>query len=263
MSVELIAHVVVNVEAWALEEPMPRSLLPGPHGVNRVPDVPTYSWVEYGLRRGLPRIMRLFAEHGVRASASMNASIIATHPEVVEAVRDAGWEIVAHGVTQRALTAEADEAGVIERAAELIAEFTGERPRGWLGPGLQESFSTPSLLKRAGFDYVCDWALDDVPTRLETPHGPLVSIPYPLELNDSLLHAIQHYPSDELYLRLVRTLETFEQEEGSKLVTLGLHPHLMGVPHRFPHLSRCIELLRSRSDIAFLSGSEIVDRFAE
>ena len=52
----ILAHIVVNVEHWPFDRPMPRTLLTPPHGKETVPDVPNFSWAEYGLRcRGLQR----------------------------------------------------------------------------------------------------------------------------------------------------------------------------------------------------------------
>ena len=65
----LIAHVVVNIEYWRYDGPMPRAILPAPHGVPSVPDVPNFGWAEYGLRCGLPRILRLTRELGIPVSA--------------------------------------------------------------------------------------------------------------------------------------------------------------------------------------------------
>jgi peptidoglycan/xylan/chitin deacetylase (PgdA/CDA1 family) len=242
---------------------MPRSILPAPHGVVSVPDVPNFGWVEYGLRCGLPRMLELFAANDVRASASMNAAVISEYPEVATAVVAAEWEIIGHGFVQRALTTE-DEAGVIDASIEAIAAFTGTPPRGWLSPGLQETFDTAAILRRAGIDYVCDWILDDLPVWIATSSGPLLAVPYSLELNDSLLHAVQQQPSDELHRRLVDTLRTFDAElsRAPRIVTLGLHPHLLGVPHRFVHLVRCIEMLKERQDAVFLTGSQIADWYS-
>src|ERR1700761_4730406 len=72
----LIVHVVVNVEHWPFDQPMPRKLLPGPHGNDKIPDVPNYSWVEYGMRTGLPRIVRALSDRGLPASTTINASVI-------------------------------------------------------------------------------------------------------------------------------------------------------------------------------------------
>jgi hypothetical protein len=46
----ILVHLVVNVEHWPFDQPMPRTLLTAPHGRETVPDVPNYSWAEYGLR---------------------------------------------------------------------------------------------------------------------------------------------------------------------------------------------------------------------
>jgi peptidoglycan/xylan/chitin deacetylase (PgdA/CDA1 family) len=259
----LIAHVVVNVEYWRFDQPMPRAILTPPHGVRSVPDVPNFGWAEYGLRCGMPRIFDLVRDRGIPVSASMNAGIIDAYPSVAEAVLDAGWEVVAHGVSQSALTAEDDEAAVIAEARSILGEFAGVEPRGWLSPGLQQSFQTAALVRQAGFDYLCDWILDDLPVWLETASGRLVAVPYTLELNDSLLHAVEHHPSDALPRRLRDTLDTFdpELEHGPRIVTIGLHPHLIGVPHRIGHLAVCLDLLRARDDVVFMTGAGIADWF--
>jgi allantoinase len=69
----------------------------------------------------------------------------------------------------------ADEAHAVGKTAELIAGITGKRPRGWLGPGLTETWETPDILKAAGYDYVADWVLDDQPAWLKTKSGPILS----------------------------------------------------------------------------------------
>ena len=59
----LIVHVVMNVEYWPFDKNMPRGILPPPHGKTpEPPDLPNYSWVEYGMRVGLSRLFKLFEE---------------------------------------------------------------------------------------------------------------------------------------------------------------------------------------------------------
>ena len=60
----IIVHVVMNVEYWPFDKNMPRGILPPPHGKSSdPPDLPNFSWVEYGMRVGLPRLMKLFYEN--------------------------------------------------------------------------------------------------------------------------------------------------------------------------------------------------------
>ena len=257
----LIVHIVVNIENWPFDRPMPRKILPGPHGIDKSPDVPNFSWVEYGLRCGFPRIVKALADRNILASAAMNASIIDVYPRCAEAALKAGWEFMGHGFFQRALQFEEDEAGVLDRTLDRISSFTGAAVRGWLGPGLSESDDTPDLLKERNVEYVCDWVIDDLPTWMKTLHGPMIAMPYSFELNDGVIWPVETQPSDEQYKRFCQTLDVFEAElqTGPRVLTLPLHPHCIGVPHRMYHFTRILDILMERSDTVFMTGAQITD----
>lgn len=260
----LIVHVVVNVETWPFDQPMPRKLLSAPHGADAVPDIPNFSWVEYGLRVGMPRLFALFAERRIPVSAFINAGVCDDYPRLAERVGEARWEIVGHGYRQRSLQAEgANEREVIDKSLERLHRFYGVRPRGWLGPGLKETLDTPDHLKAAGIEYVCDWVIDDLPDWMQTRHGPLIAMPYTLELNDSTLYAVQQHPSDAMYRRMLDSLACFGPElaRQPRILTLALHPHLIAVPHRMVHLERMIDTLQARADTLFMTGGAIADWF--
>ena len=109
----VIVNVAVNVEYWPFDQPMPRAILPPPHGIRAVPDVPNFTWVEYGLRVGMKRLLDLCAGLGIRASNLSNAQICTHYPRLAEAMLKADWEFVGHGLYQKALaTVEEDEASV-------------------------------------------------------------------------------------------------------------------------------------------------------
>jgi hypothetical protein len=93
--------------------------------------------------------------------------------------------------------------------------------------------------------------------RRPTPRAPVVT----LELNDSVLWAAHEYPADELYRRVVNTLEFFDQEgtDQPRVLTLALHPHLAGVPHRLPFLAKLLDRLQAREDTAFLRAGAVHD----
>ena len=259
----LIVHLVVNVEHWRFDAPMPRKIITAPHGAESVPDIPNYSWAEYGMRTGMPRILDLFADRGVPASTSINAGVIEAYPACADAMLVAGWEFIGHGMHQKSMQAEEDEAGLIQAALDTLKAFTGVKTRGWLSPGLKETMVTPDLLKAAGVDYVCDWVVDDLPTWMTTAHGPLIAMPYNLEINDSIIYAIEKHASPEMYRRLVDTVAAFEQEleTNARVLPIGLHPHLIAVPHRIGYLERMLDDLQARDDTVFMTGSQIADWF--
>lgn len=163
------------------------------------------------------------------------------------------------------MQSEDNEAALIQAALDKLAAFTGKKTRGWLSPGLKQSLDTPDILKAAGIDYVCDWVLDDLPTWMTTKQGPLMAMPYNLEVNDSIIYAIEKHSSAEMYTRLRDTVACFEREmqDGSpRVLALGLHPHLIGVPHRILYLEKMLDLLMARDDTVFMTGSQIADWYS-
>lgn len=259
----LIVHLVVNVEHWRFEHAMPRKIITAPHGAEKVPDIPNYSWAEYGMRCGMPRILDLLVDRGVPASTSINASVVDAYPECAEAMLEAGWEFIGHGMHQESMQAEEAEAELIQVVLDKLARFTGQKTRGWLSPGLKETADTPDLLKAAGIDYVCDWVVDDLPAWMTTKSGPLIAMPYNLEINDSIIYAVEKHASPEMYRRMADSVVAFEKEfdRNPRVMALGLHPHLIGVPHRIGYLERMVDDLLGRDDTIFMTGSQIADWF--
>lgn len=259
----ILVHVVINVEHWPFEQAMPRTLLTPPHGRSSLPDIPNFSWVDYGMRCGLPRMLQSLRERRLPASASCNASVVDAYPRAAEAMVEAGWEFIGHGMHQKGLHDGADESSLIQAALSKIRQFTGTAPRGWLSPGLRETANTPELLRQAGVDYVCDWCIDDLPDWLHTEQGPLLAVPYSLELNDSVIYAVEKHSSPEMRMRVERSLDLFEkevQQNGQpRVLALGLHPHLMGVPHRFADFEAILDLLMASPEVQFVQGHEIAD----
>jgi allantoinase len=255
----IIVHLVVNVEHWQFEASMPRTIITPPHGKETVPDVPNFSWADYGMRAGLPRIIDAIQSRGLPASTSFNAGVIQAYPRAAQAMHQAGWEFVGHGVHQKTLNHSEGEAGLIRTSLDMIAHFTGQRPKGWLSPGLRESFDTPEYLKQEGIEYVYDWVIDDVPHWMSTKHGPLLAMPYNLEINDSIIYAVEKHSSEEMYHRLAHTLSLFlrESQRRPRVLAIGLHPHLIGVPHRFGSFERMLDLLMSTPEVCFMKGEDI------
>jgi hypothetical protein len=99
---------------------------------------------------------------------------------------------------------------------------------------------------------------------MDTRHGRIVSVPYCFETNDSVIYAVEKHSSDEMTGRLKRTLDCFAKERagGPRILTVPLHPHLMGVPHRFGFLERFLDALVARKDAVFMTGAQIADWFS-
>jgi peptidoglycan/xylan/chitin deacetylase (PgdA/CDA1 family) len=260
----LMVNPVVNIEYWPFDRPMPRGILPPPHGAQiEPPDVPNYSWVEYGLRCGVPRLFEVMGQRGIRATAFINAQCADVYPSLAKATVDAAWELVGHGWFQRSLKQIEDEEGEVRKCLVRLEQLSGKKVRAWFGAGGGETMQTMAyVLKRCGIDFMHDWLLDDLPCWMVTAHGPLLCLPYTWELNDVPIWVVQGQSSDELLKRLEATLAVLEREieRQPRVLTLAMHPHILGVriaPTTLKRLSIC---WRQR-DTVFVTSSEIADWF--
>jgi hypothetical protein len=155
----------------------------------------------------------------------------------------------------------ADEAADIASTTEIIANFSGRRPRGWLGPGLTETWQTPDLLVEAGYEYVCDWVLDDQPVELKTRAGPIISIPYTQECNDVAMMLIQHHRAAEYSDRAIDQFTQLcaDAENSARVMALVVHPYIMGAPHRLAYFRKAVAHIAGSADAALLTGEQILD----
>jgi allantoinase len=257
--------VIVNVEEWDPLQPMPRTVLTPPAGGSPSPDVPNWAWHEYGNRVGFWRILKVFDEFKIPGVLAINGSALAAYPAIVRAAADRNWEFMGHGFTQRNMQKVPNEREDIRKTSEVIKQATGKPPRGWLGPGLTETWETPDLLKEEGYHYVADWVLDDQPVWLKTRGKPIVNLPYTQECNDVAMMLIQHHKASEYFDRANDQFEQiYADAEGSaRVMALVLHPYIMGAPHRLKYFRRAIEKIRQKPDVWFCTGEQILDWYLE
>jgi peptidoglycan/xylan/chitin deacetylase (PgdA/CDA1 family) len=143
----------------------------------------------------------------------------------------------------------------------VIERFTGKRPVGWLGPGLTQTLETPELLAEAGVKYIGDWVYDDEPTVIRTAKGPLVTLPYTIELNDIPMMIVQHHESDYLLKRAIDQFDRLyaEGRDRAKIVTLAIHPYISGQPHRIKYLEAIYDYVNRFEGVLHWNGAEILD----
>ena len=259
----VVFWTIVNYEVWDISRPMARQVLPAPTGVPLMPDVVHWAWHEYGMRVGCWRFFELFKRLGIRPTLAANARICEDYPRVAEEARDDGWEFMGHAYDQIPIHKVEDQAAMINRSMDVIERFTGTRPVGWLGPGLTQTLETPELLAAAGVKYIGDWVYDDEPTFIRTANGPLVTLPYTIELNDIPMMIVQHHESDYLARRAIDQFDRLyaEGKDRAKIVTLAIHPYISGQPHRIKYLEQIYDYVNQFDGVLHWNGAEILDWF--
>ena len=262
----LIVWVIVNIENWDAERPMPRAVLPPPMGGNPlIPDLPNWAWHEYGMRVGFWRVLGALDERAIVPTLACNGSVCSAYPEVVAAGLKAGWEFMGHGYVQTPMHNVKDQRDSIRRTLNAIAESTGKPPRGWESPGLTETFETIDLLAEEGIEYVADWVLDDQPCYVSTSVGSIVSLPYTVEMNDVAMMAVAQRPSEEFLTRGKRQFDRLYAESGkiTRVMSISVHPYLIGVAHRIGYFEELLAYIAGHEGVLFLTGERILDWFRD
>ena len=259
----LAVWVIINVEEWNPRETLPRTVLSPPAGGSPIPDIPNWAWHEYGNRVGFWRMLDVLDHFQIRAVLAINGSAIGTYEPIARAARERSWEFIGHGFGQKNQQAVPDERANIAKTSAAIRDFTGRAPRGWLGPGLTETWETPDILAEEGYEYICDWVLDDQPVLLRTRGRTLVSVPYTQENNDVAMIAVQHHSAREYRDRAIDQFDQLyaDAKDSARVMAVVGHPYLMGVPHRLRYFREALEHIKSHKDVVFWTGEQILDWF--
>ncbi|MBB1632425.1 polysaccharide deacetylase family protein [Cupriavidus sp. UME77] len=259
----LAVHLCLNLEHFAYNTGGGISYSPGiPH-----PNTYNWGWREYGNRVGVWRIIALCDKLGIPLSVLLNAECYAHCPQVIDALRKRGDEILGHGRTnseQQNNFSEAEECELIREVTEAIAHHEGKPPAGWLSPGVNPSNVTPDLLQEAGYRYILDWPMDDQPVWINTRGGRLLSIPYPHEVNDIPAIALHDATASEFADIIIDNFdEMLEQSVEQPLVYgISIHAFLIGQPYRLRQFRRAMEhILRHRNQIWLTTTGAIAQHY--
>jgi peptidoglycan/xylan/chitin deacetylase (PgdA/CDA1 family) len=255
----IIVWTIVNLEVWDISRPMARQVVPSPAGQVLLPDVPNWSWHEYGMRVGVWRFFDLYKRLGIAPTLSLNARVCLDYERVAAEALDNGWEFMAHAYEQMPIHKIEDQAGMIARSLNVLEKFTGTRPLGWLGPGLTQTLDTPEILAAAGVKYIGDWVYDDEPTFIKTTNGPLVTLPYTVELNDIPMMIVQHHESGYWKQRCCDQFDRLYEEGASRprIMSIAIHPYISGQPHRIKYLEEVYAHINAHPGVIHWHGAEI------
>jgi len=256
--------ITVALEFFPLNPQSKSVRLPGGM-VTPYPDLRHFTLRDYGNRVGVFRVLRALDALGLRASFAVNARLAERHPSLVRTIRARGHEIVAHGLDMDhphhgELPTDV-ERGLISTALETLRSAGSGELRGWLSPGRSESFATPDLLSAAGVEYFCDWVNDDMPYAFRTSSGPLVAMPLSADLDDRQ-SIVEFCHSEQDFM--VQVLDQFQflkreaKTQGGRILSLTLHPWVIGQPHRIAVLEAILGALVRDGAIWSATGGDIM-----
>jgi allantoinase len=232
------------------------------------PDLRHYTLRDYGNRVGIYRFLQAFDRYGVKPSFAINACLAERYPALLDAVLQRGDEILGHSWSMDTAhaggLAEAEEASLIARSLELLRRLSGQAVRGWLSPGKLETAHTPELLQANGIAYFCDWVNDDMPYRFHTRGGDLWAMPLATELEDRFVVMDNQHAEASWAQQVMDACDLLlaeAEEQGGRILSLSLHPWVLGQPHRIKHLETALAYVMAQPGVWSAGPGEILVAF--
>jgi allantoinase len=234
----------------------------------RNPDLVNEAFRHYAITWGNLRLGRLFKELDVPLSVVLNAQFPVVQPSTWKEFRatQPTAPIIAHGMNNsndilplgRGL---AEQKAYIRRTLDLIATTTGMRPTGWSSPSVYGNGDTMQAMAAEGISYNIDQMDSDVISRLKTPEGALVLLPYPtvtVDMGQFLARMKSPTEIETLWLDYVGELAHEARADPAReatTVVIGIHPFVVGTPDGAAALRRVLVQLK-KDDAVWLTDTE-------
>ena len=239
---------------------------PPPGGMTMpYPDLRHFSLRDYGNRVGIYRLLKALDEYAVRPTFAINGELAQRAPYLIELLKNRGDEIIAHGWNMDRPHYGGqpvdEERQQIRATLNSLRETTGQAIKGWLSPGKVHSENTPNLLAAEGIEYFCDWVNDDMPYPFRTNTGDLWAMPLSTELEDQfILRNNQH--SEASYQEQLEDACTFllneAERSGGRILSLNIHPWMLGQPHRIAYLERALAFITAQPGVFSAPAGELL-----
>lgn len=223
------------------------------------------SWGEYGSRVGVPRILRILEQAGIKASFFVPAVVALLHEDEQRRIVEEGHEIGLHGWIHElnsTLPREA-ERDLMLRSADALERITGTRPVGIRTPSWDFSPHTLSIIKEMELLYDSSLMADEdcYELLLDGERTGVVEIPVEWVRDDAAYLMMNRFQGLRPYTGPREVFDIFRREfesayaEGG-LFQLTMHPHVIGYRSRIWILEELIALM-SGKDVWFASHADI------
>jgi len=220
------------------------------------------SMYEYGARVGIWRLMDIFADTQMKPTFYACAVAFEQNPAVAKAAVAAGYEICSHGYRWEEVFRLTEE-GEREHIRLAVASFQktcGKRPVGWYcryGPSVR---TRRLVVEEGGFLYDCDAYNDDVPYFVEVSGKRHLVVPYTPDINDFCFwNSPGFVQADDFFRYLKESFEVLyaESTKGPRIMSIGLHPRIIGRAGRVRGLRSFIEHAKRLPDVWFATAAQI------
>ena len=232
------------------------------------PDLRHYSLRDYGNRVGIYRFFKAFDRYGIQPSYAVSTRLAERLPYLMDRIKDQGSEIICHGYHMDALHYGGqdlnEEAELVKRSLDGLRQISGQEVKGWISPAKSQSAHTPDLLAENGVTFFCDWVNDDMPYDFQTKNGTLAAMPLSTELEDYFVILNNQHAASSWADQVCDACDFLIEEakdNGGRILSLNIHPWVLGQPHRIAQLERVLDYVTARTEVWSACASEILAKY--
>jgi peptidoglycan-N-acetylglucosamine deacetylase len=217
----------------------------------------------YGVVRGLPRILGLLDRQGISATFFVPGATAEAYPDAIRAIVAGGHEIGHHGyehLPPHVIDAELQKRE-IERGLEAL-KTVGVEPVGYRAPYAELTHITLETLVQHGFAYDSSCMGDDRPYLECSGDLSILELPIEWHLDDApfMLADLKEVHLEHAGDVLRQWWEDFVlAAEQRTLITLVMHPEIIGRGSRSKHLERLIEQMKEHAKVWFPTHREVAE----
>lgn len=220
------------------------------------PDLRHYSLRDYGNRVGIYRFLKAFVKYGVKPTFAVSTRLAERTPYLIDKIKERGNEMICHGYHMDALhyggQERSEEEELVKRSLDGLRNISGQAIKGWISPAKNESANTPDLLAEHGITYFCDWVNDEMPYPFKTKSGAITAMPLSTELEDYFVILNNQHSAESWSEQVCDACDFLIDEaktKGGRILSLNIHPWVLGQPHRIGKLEKVLDYVFSQSEV--------------
>lgn len=226
---------------------------------------------QYEATAGIPRILRILADHGIKGTFPTCGMTAEWYPEVISRIHEAGHELAVHSYShwQMQSLSPAELKREVELGTAAIEKVTGAPPRGWRSPMYSTTGATLDLLIEFGYQWDASYPNSDLPYWIDRSSGSILALPACLDDSNMYLMPVSTYTTHaggNFYASPQHVLNSWKcefdilyQEAASepRVFSLTMHPRVSGRPFRAWALDQLITHLQAHDGVRFITYSEL------
>lgn len=235
-------------------------------------DMPkTLSLGQYGMSHGLPRLLEMLDEFGIKATFFVPGRTAETYPDAIKEIVERGHEIACHGYEYEnfGLLSYEEQEERIAKAVKAIEDACGKKPAGFRAPMGDLMLEALNLARKYGMKYSSDLFDDDRPYFMDVNEDgdQMLQIPMQWANFDLPYFAFNYRPAfptgQGRIANYSNVLSNWKDEftghyNHNLCYTLQLDTQTTGSPGRSALVKEFFEYMTAHEGVWFTTGSELL-----